>query len=143
MLEYDIVASRIDAHGAVARAKNAEVSLDTDPAGQLDAFNPAELLLAAVAACIIKGVERSAPLLHFKLRSLDVHVHGVRGDDPPKMATIAYEILVDTDETDHRLELLHTNIRKYGTIYNTLASAVSLSGTIERSVPGAPQAATP
>ena len=32
----------------------------------------------------------------------------------------------------HRIELLHTNIRKYGTISNTLALAVPIDGTIRR-----------
>jgi len=39
---------------------------------------------------------------------------------------------VDTDETDQRLELLHKNLRKYGTITNTLAGATELVGTIRR-----------
>jgi hypothetical protein len=37
---------------------------------------------------------------------------------------------VDTPESDRRLELLHTNVRKYGTISNTLAEVVTLNGTI-------------
>jgi uncharacterized OsmC-like protein len=40
----------------VAQTKQAEIILDTPLAGRLDAFNPAELLLAAVAACMIKVV---------------------------------------------------------------------------------------
>lgn len=133
MLEYDVSATRADSHGAIARSKEAEVILDTDPAGRNDAFNPAELLLASLAACILKSVERAMPMLHFKLAHVDVHVHGVRRDTPPRLESIHYEILVDTDESDHRLELLHVNIRKYGTIFNTLASAVSVSGGIGRS----------
>jgi organic hydroperoxide reductase OsmC/OhrA len=57
MLEYDVVAKRTDAHGSVARCKDAEVRLDTDVNGRKDAFNPAELFLAAIAACMIKGIE--------------------------------------------------------------------------------------
>lgn len=46
--------------------------------------------------------------------------------------TIGYEMVIDTDEADRRLELLHTNVRKYGTISNTLAAAVTLTGTVVR-----------
>jgi len=60
MLEYDVVARRIDAHGSSARCKDAEIILDTDVDGRVDSFNPAELLLAAIAACMIKGIERIA-----------------------------------------------------------------------------------
>lgn len=48
------------------------------------------------------------------------------------MVRINYEITVDTDETDQRLDLLHRNLRKYGTISNTLAEATELVGTIRR-----------
>jgi hypothetical protein len=48
------------------------------------------------------------------------------------MVSITYELIVDTPESDHRLDLLHENVRKYGTIYNTVAGATRLSGTIRR-----------
>lgn len=132
LLEYRVSATRVDQNGSLARAKQAEITLDTALSGRLDAFNPAELLLASVAACMIKGVERVMPMLHFDLRGVDVSLHAVRQDAPPKIISIEYQIVVDTDEDDRRLELLHTNIRKYGTILNTVASATELKGTISR-----------
>jgi len=133
MLAYEIHAQRIDAHGSVARCKNAEIALDTDIKGRTDAFNPAELLLAAVAACILKNMERIAPIIHFDYRGVTVQVFGDRQDTPPRMASIEYEILVDTDEDDRKLELMHENIRKFGTIYNTVAAGTELTGKILRS----------
>jgi hypothetical protein len=53
----------------------------------------------------------------------------------PKMDTISYEVLIDTDEPDHRLNLFHENIQKYGAIYNTIASGATLSGSIVRIPP--------
>lgn len=47
-------------------------------------------------------------------------------------STTAYEFIVDTDENDRRLELLHTNVRKYGTISNMVAAATVLNGRIVR-----------
>lgn len=132
MLEYHVSAHRLDAHGSLIAAKEASLVADTDLAGRKDAFNPAELLLAALAACILKGAERVLPMLDFKLRGLSVELHAVRQDSPPKLISIDYVITVDTDETDHRLELLHKNIRKYGTISNTLALAVPIAGQIVR-----------
>ena len=52
------------------------------------------------------------------------------------MVAIDYELIVDTDEDDHRLELLHTNVRKFGTISNTVAAATKLEGRIVRASPG-------
>jgi len=132
MLDYTVEARRSDAHGSVATTKDAKIILDTDLSGRLDAFNPAELLLASVAACIIKGIERVTPMLQFELRGVRVTLHGVRQDSPPKMVSITYELIVDTDETDQRLDLLHRNVRKYGTISNTVAEALALEGTISR-----------
>lgn len=131
-LTYDVTAHRVDGHGSLSRTKDAEIVLDTDPAGRRDAFNPAEPLLAAVAACMIKGIERVCPMIHFDLRGVDVKLHGVRQDNPPKLVSIDYEITVDTDETDQRLELLHKNVRKYGTVSNTLSAALALEGRVRR-----------
>ena len=132
MLEYDVVAKRQDAHASSARCKDAEVTLDTDVKGRPDAFNPAELFLASIAACMIKGIERVAPMLHFQFRGVEVRLHGVRQDSPPFMSSITYDLMVDTDEDDRRLELLHQNVRKYGTISNTVAAATKLEGKIVR-----------
>jgi uncharacterized OsmC-like protein len=134
MLEYTVTAKRIDAHESAAYTKKAQITLDTDMKGRFDAFNPAELLLAALAACMIKGIERVMPMIHFNLRSVEVKLHGIREDVPPSMKSISYELIVDTDESDQRLELLHTNVRKYGTISNTLARATHLEGLIKRAV---------
>ena len=132
MITYSVSAKRLDAHGSEARTKEARLTLDTDLAGRLDAFNPAELFLASIAACILKGIERATPLLGFELAGVDVRLDGVRQDSPPRMISVTYEIVVETSETDQRLELLHKNVRKFGTISNTVAEAANLSGSIRR-----------
>lgn len=135
-LTYEITAQRIDAHGSVVRCKDAEIVLATDLAGRTDAFNPAELLLAALAACMLKGIERVGPMLSFELRGVQVRLHGVRQDTPPRLKTIRYEIIVDTDESEQRIALLHTNVRKFGTVFNTIAPGTDLSGTMVRATQG-------
>jgi uncharacterized OsmC-like protein len=131
-LTYDVSARRVDAHGSLATTKKADIVLDTDMSGRPDAFNPAALFLASLAACMIKGIEQLTPMLHFRLRGVDVHLHGVRQDAPPRMVSIDYELIVDTDESEQRLQLLHTNVRKYGTISNTVAAAVRLEGSVRQ-----------
>ena len=132
MLEYEIEARRADPSGSKATAKDAELVLDTSLAGRRDAFNPAELLLAAVAACMIKSVERAAPMLKFDLRGVEINLHATRQDSPPRIIEIDYVLTVDTDESDQRLDLLHRNVRKYGTISNTVASATRQDGSVRR-----------
>lgn len=133
-LTFNVRATRRDAHGSHADCKDARIELDTDLAGRRDAFNPAELLLAALSACMIKGIERVVPILKFELRGVEVRVHGVRQDVPPQMESISYEILVDTDESDRRLSLLHENVVKYGTVFNTVSPGTHLEGTLRRRI---------
>jgi len=131
-MTFDVEATRRDAHGSIARCKRATIELDTDVAGNPDAFNPAELVLAALSACMIKGIERVTPIPGFYLRGVEVRVHGVRRDVPPGMESIEYVIVVDTDEEDRRQELLHDNVKRYGTVFNTVAPGTALSGVLRR-----------
>jgi hypothetical protein len=48
------------------------------------------------------------------------------------MVAVDYDLIVDTDEDDRRLELLHLNVRKFGTVFNTVAAATKLEGVIRR-----------
>lgn len=131
-LEFSVTARRVDASGSLATRKDATLTLDTALAGRRDALNPAELLLAALSACMIKGIKRVTPMLKFSLRGVEVRIHGVRQDVPPRMERIDYEILVETDEPDHRLELPHENVKKYGTVFNTVAPGTVLEGVLRR-----------
>lgn len=131
-MHFQVKVQRIDAHSSEAQCKDGVITLDTDLKGRSDAFNPAELLLAALAACMIKGIERVMPILKFDLRSVEVNITGIRQDVPPCMESISYEIRVDSDENDRRLELLHENVKKYGTVFNTVSPGTKLSGTLKR-----------
>ena len=131
-LESRVQARRLDAPGSLATTKDAELVMDTDLDGRRDAFNPAELFLASIAACMLKGIERVSPMLKFQLRGVEVSLKAIRQDAPPRIVSVDYEIVVDSDESDQRLDLLHTNVRKYGTIFNTVADAAGLSGTLRR-----------
>ena len=101
----------------------------------LNAPQGTELLLVALATCMTKGVRRAAAMNHFEVGRVEVKVHGVRQDSPPKMSQIRYEVRVETDEPDHRLDLLHRNIRKFGTVTNTVGPGTDLDGTLVRLVP--------
>jgi uncharacterized OsmC-like protein len=131
-LVFNVSAQRQDANGSIARCKDAELILDTRLAGRNDALNPAELLLAAIAACIIKGIERVTPILKFEFSELEVSISGVRQDAPPRMESIHYQIKVRSPESDSRLALLHDNVKKFGTVYNTVAPGTDLQGELIR-----------
>jgi uncharacterized OsmC-like protein len=131
-MKYELRAWRVDGTGSRATANGAEVALGTDLEGRPGALNPVEFLLSALAACMIKGVERVSPMLDFAFEGVEVRLEAERQDAPPKLVAISYEIIVKTNERVPRLDLLHRNILKYGTISNTLAGAVPMTGIIRR-----------
>ena len=67
-------------------------------------------------------------ILKSELRGVEVRVHGVRQDVAPRMESSSYTIEADTDEPEHRLALLHENVKKYRTVFNTVAPGTKLSG---------------
>ena len=46
------------------------------------------------------------------------------------MTEINYDLKIGSDMSEKKLNLLHKNILKFGTIINTLTKAVKLEGTI-------------
>lgn len=129
-MTFHVTAQRIDDQHSLAHCRDATVTLNTSMNNQTVAFNPAELLLASLAACMIKGIERVTPMLKFEMRALTINLQGIRQDVPPRMESIMYEIVVDTDESLHRLDLLHQNVQKFGTVFNTLAAGTTITGHI-------------
>lgn len=99
---------------------------------------PADLLCAALAACVLKNVERFAHMLPFRYESASVTVTADREAPPPRMVRMHYHLRVVTDEPAARVASLHKNIRKFGTISNTLAAACELTGDIEAVAPATP-----
>lgn len=54
-------------------------------------------------------------------------------DAPPRFIAIEYTLHLVTPEPAHRVELLHRNLQKFGTVYNTLAAVCEVSGTVTTS----------
>jgi uncharacterized OsmC-like protein len=121
--------SRPGGHG---RVQCASTSVKADTGSFSDGIRPgpAELLCAALAACLLKNIERFSEMLPFKYEVARVEIEAERQDSPPQMVRMRYHIEVVTDEPDTRVDLLHHNIRKFGTITNTLAAACELSGDL-------------
>jgi uncharacterized OsmC-like protein len=129
-LEYEVHAEQVVPNVSTARAKLAQVYFDSSPDQSDYLMNPAELLLSAFAACMLKNIERFAKILHFSYERVSIRVHGVREDTPPRMSKISYELTLWTDESDQRVELLRRNLHKYGTVFNTLKASCEVSGRI-------------
>lgn len=132
MLKFNLSAQRVNADFAVAEAKSVKLELDISAQGSPNALNPIELVLAAQAACFIKGVGRLAPLINFEFQSVRVELEATRTEGQASISQIDYRIWVGTTETVSRLSLLHNNLQRHGTIYNLLTQGTSLQGEIFR-----------
>jgi uncharacterized OsmC-like protein len=116
---------RLDAHGLATAFDGSAGRVDSLP-------GPADVLSAALCACILKNVERFSHMLPFAYESATVKVVAEREEPPPHIARMHYELEIVTDEPEGRIELLHRNIQKFGTITNTLSKACEVTGTIHR-----------
>jgi uncharacterized OsmC-like protein len=113
--------SRIHCGATVVKADTGSVSEGYRP-------GPAELICASLAACLLKNIERYSELLPFEYEAASIDVEAERQEAPPQMTRMRYRIEIVTNEPQARVDLLHLNIRKYGTITNTLAAACELTG---------------
>lgn len=92
---------------------------------------PAELLASSLAACLLKNLSRSRSLLGFQYDAAEVDVTVESQERPPRFVSVAYALRVTTDEPERRVALMHANLRKFGIVYNTLASVCEVQGTVE------------
>lgn len=128
---YRITAHATAGGDAVVEAATTAIRLDAGwGATPTGLPGPADLLASAFAACLLKNLARAGALLGFKYDEAQVEVIARRQDSPPKFIEITYTLRVTTEEPDRRVELLHTNLRKYGTVYNTLAAVCDVHGEV-------------
>jgi len=132
MREYIILSEGNSGGEAKGFVKQSEVSFDAAAEDRGILPNPAELLLMSFSACILKNVERYSQKLHLPYRKAKVSVKGYRTDVPPVITKIEYVIEIDTDIEDKKINLLHKNILKFGTITNTLMKSSEVTGEIRR-----------
>ncbi|MDZ7734252.1 MAG: OsmC family protein [Acidimicrobiia bacterium] len=132
---YRVRASTTGTGTSDIHTKRSVITFDSSPRQGEQLPGPADLLTSAFAACIIKNVERMRELLPFEFESATLDVHAERQDKPPRIVHIGYTLTVVTDEPEQRVDLLHRNIQRHGTIFNTLDSACDVTGTITAIAP--------
>jgi uncharacterized OsmC-like protein len=127
---YEIEARVVRPGVSAATSKQAVIEFDTSAVRSEILPGPADLLTMAFAACVLKNVERFSQILPFRYQGASIKVVADRQEASPKMIRVTYSLQLVTDEPEQRVELLHRNIRKYGTIYNTLAATCDVSGKV-------------
>lgn len=138
MMRYEVEARIVGPGVSEVTCRASRIAFDSSPAQGSELPGPAELLAAAFAACLLKNVERFSEIQPFHHSGASVRVEIERQDSPPRFTRIAYELRLVTDEDERRVGLLHRNLQKHGTVFNTLASACEVTGELiaERTAPG-------
>jgi uncharacterized OsmC-like protein len=130
-MEYRVQGRAVHGGEAMVDALGVRVPLDAawgTPSEELP--GPAHLLGTAFAACMLKNLARAGALLDFGYERAEVDVVLRRQDTPPQFTEIIYEMRITTDEHQRRIDLVHSNLRKYGTVYNTLAAVCEVHGKV-------------
>jgi uncharacterized OsmC-like protein len=92
---------------------------------------PAELLAGALAACLLKNLSRSRSTMGFQYDDAEVDVTVESQERPPRFVAMAYTLRVTTDEPEGRVRVMHANLHRFGSVYNTLASVCHVQGSVE------------
>jgi hypothetical protein len=79
---------------------------------------------------MLKNVARFSAILPFRQAGASVDVALERRDAPPAFTRIRFELRLVTDEDRRRVDLLHRNLRRHGTVFNTLAAVCEVEGTV-------------
>ena len=136
IMRYSVEAAVVQRGLSRAVCREASIEFDTSVGQSASLMGPADLLASAFAACVLKNVERFAKMLSFTYETASIRVTLERQDKPPRISSVRYALHLVTAEPQHRVDLLHLNIVKFGTIYNTLAAACPVSGSITAEPPG-------
>ena len=131
LLKYQITASSISNNDATIHIKQSEIDFGTTPETTEELPSPADLYLGAFSACMLKNVERFSGMMHFTYTKASVDVKATRLENPPRMDQIDYKLTIYSNDPKLNKDLLKRNIEKFGTIYNTVKQACSISGSIE------------
>ena len=129
-MEYLISATAKAGQDALLEIKQSSIAFGTteNTADQLP--NPAELFLGAFAACLLKNVERFSGLLHFDYDRASVQVSATREARPPHLDDLQYELIIFSKDERLNLALLKKNLEQYGTIFNTVQKACTITGSV-------------
>ncbi len=127
---YHVFASSVPGGPGTATVNGEVVTFDASANRSEGLPSPADLLTAAFAACVLKNVERFSAVLGFRYQAASIEVQAERQDSPAKIIALRYVLRGVTDEPPHRVDLLHRNIRQFGTIFNTLTAACEVTGVL-------------
>ena len=132
MQTYEVQMRRESAQQVIARTRDLSLTLGAKRGDAGAGFNPVETLLSALGACLLTALQMVAELSRVPVTGMAIHLTGVRQDQPPQLVSVTYALRVQTDVAEDRLTRLVATAQRNSTVYQTLALAIPVSGTVVR-----------
>ena len=128
-MKYKLVARSSKESEGDAKIRDNDIKFGVTKSSELP--SPAEILVAAFAACCLKNIERFSKMMKFNYNHAEIIVYAERQDKPPMINIINYDIEISSTDSSLNKDLLLRNIQKFGTIYNTLNEVCEITGDIK------------
>ena len=132
MQTYEVQMRRESAQQVIARTRDLSLTLGAKRGDPGAGFNPVETLLSALGACLLTALQMVAELSRVPVTGMAIHLTGVRQDQPPQLVSVTYQLTIHTDAAEERLRRLVATAQRNSTVYQTLALAIPVSGTVVR-----------
>ncbi len=132
MQTYVVDVRRENEQHVVATTRDFSLTLGARRGDATAGFNPVETLLSAMASCLLTAVQMVAELSRVPIAGMAIQMTGVRQDQPPQLVSVTYQLTIHTDAAEDRLTRLVETAQRNSTVYQTLALAIPVSGTVVR-----------
>ena len=132
MQTYVVDVRRENEQHVVATTRDFSLTLGARRGDATAGFNPVETLLSAMASCLLTAVQMVAELSRVPIAGMAIQMTGVRQDQPPQLVSVTYQLTVHADVAEDRLTRLVETAKRNSTVYQTLALAIPVSGTVVR-----------
>lgn len=129
-MNYKVNASSIAHDSASFTIKETKTQFGIAPKDAETLPNPAELFLGSLSACMLKNVERFSQMMHFNYTKATITIEASRTEKPPQLENIKYQLTIFSNDEKLNIPLLKKNLERFGTIYNTIKLATSITGDI-------------
>lgn len=129
-MNYTITATSTAKKQGFIQLKNAMASFGISKETEATLSSPAAIYLGALAACILKNIERFSVMMKFEYDTATIEVSATHHIKPSRLEDIVYEVILISKEPKINTSLLKRNLEKFGTIYFMIAQSCTISGVV-------------
>ena len=134
MQTYQVQVQRLNDQHVQAITRDFTLTLGAKRGDAEAGMNPVQTLLSSMGACLLTALATVADLSRVSIDDIGIVLVGVRQDQPPRLTSVSYRLWGQTPVPEERLRRLVHMAERNSTVYQTLAAAVPVSGTV---IPGA------